>query len=153
AGAAVLTFSTVDRASFESIPRWKEKVENECGDIAMVLVQNKVDLLDHTVISREESEDLANRVALKFYRICVKENLNVSEVFEYLVELNSKKELLGRQTRSLIKNGSIGLPKLAAPDPVIEDLTNDDEAITEKPLKLRTKGRKSLQDRIECSIL
>lgn len=42
AGAAVLAFSTTDRESFDAIRRWKERVESECGDIALVLVQNKV---------------------------------------------------------------------------------------------------------------
>ncbi len=46
AGAAVIAFSTTDRASFEAAAKWKAKVAAECGDIAMVLVQNKVDMLD-----------------------------------------------------------------------------------------------------------
>ncbi len=46
AGAAVIAFSTTDRASFDAVPSWARKVAEQCGDIAMVLVQNKVDLLD-----------------------------------------------------------------------------------------------------------
>lgn len=42
AGAAVIAFSTTDRASFEAVPSWKDKVEAECGDIAIAIVQNKV---------------------------------------------------------------------------------------------------------------
>ena len=49
AGAAVIAFSTTDRASFDAVPTWRRKVAAECGDIAMVLVQNKVDLLDRCV--------------------------------------------------------------------------------------------------------
>ena len=41
-GACALVFSTVDRASFEGVEKWKRKVEEECGPITMVLVQNKV---------------------------------------------------------------------------------------------------------------
>ena len=33
---------------------WKSKIEAECGDIAMALVQNKVDLLDRACASPEE---------------------------------------------------------------------------------------------------
>jgi hypothetical protein len=32
----------VDRASFEGVEKWKRKVEEECGPMTMVLVQNKV---------------------------------------------------------------------------------------------------------------
>jgi Ras-related protein Rab-23 len=52
AGAAVLAFSTIDRDSFEAIEQWKKKIETECGPIAMALVQNKVDLIDQTVITK-----------------------------------------------------------------------------------------------------
>ena len=41
-GACALVFSTVDRASFEGVEKWKRKVEEECGPMTMVLVQNKV---------------------------------------------------------------------------------------------------------------
>jgi Ras-related protein Rab-23 len=41
-GACALVFSTIDRASFEAVEKWKRKVEEQCGPIAMVMVQNKV---------------------------------------------------------------------------------------------------------------
>ena len=90
-GAAVLAFSTTDRDSFDALPSWKEKVEREVGEIAMVMVQNKVDLIDQAVVTPEEAEAMAKQLGLKFYRACVKENLNVSEVFSYVTELHSKK--------------------------------------------------------------
>jgi GTPase SAR1 family protein len=46
AGAAVLAFSTTDRASFDALPSWRAKVLEQCPSIAMVMVQNKVDLID-----------------------------------------------------------------------------------------------------------
>lgn len=51
AQACVLTFSTTDRASFEAVKEWKVKVENECGEIPTVIVQNKIDLMDQAVVS------------------------------------------------------------------------------------------------------
>ncbi|XP_067138117.1 ras-related protein Rab-23 [Centruroides vittatus] len=86
AQACVLVFSTVDRDSFKAVESWKRKVENECGQIIMVLVQNKIDLIDQAVISKEEAEELAKRLRIRFYRASVKDDLNVSEVFRYLVE-------------------------------------------------------------------
>ncbi len=38
----MLAFSTTDRDSFEAVAKWKGRVEAECGDIALALVQNKV---------------------------------------------------------------------------------------------------------------
>ncbi|XP_072912631.1 ras-related protein Rab-23 isoform X2 [Hemitrygon akajei] len=86
AQACVLVFSTTDRESFEATSSWKEKVEAEVGDIPTVLVQNKIDLLDETVLKNEEAEALAKRLKLRFYRASVKEDLNVNEVFKYLAE-------------------------------------------------------------------
>ena len=85
AAACVFVFSTTDEASLEAIPKWFDKVTCECGtDIAMVLVQNKVDLLDEARVSASDAEHMADRLKVKLYRSCVKENVNIGEVFEYL---------------------------------------------------------------------
>jgi len=53
AQACVLAFSTTDRDSFEAIEKWKTKVEEEVGpNIPLVLVQNKIDLLDDAVVQQ-----------------------------------------------------------------------------------------------------
>ncbi len=38
ASACILAFSCVDRESFEHVEKWKNAVEDECGDIPMILV-------------------------------------------------------------------------------------------------------------------
>ena len=47
----MLAFSTTDRASFEAVETWKRKVENEVGEIPMVLVQNKIDLVNQAQVT------------------------------------------------------------------------------------------------------
>lgn len=84
AGACILAFSTTDRASFEAIESWHQKVTEECGNIVMVLVQNKVDLMDDAVMDVSEVEYKAKKLRLKLYRTFVKDDLNVSDVFQYL---------------------------------------------------------------------
>ncbi len=34
------------------VRRWKKKIEDECGNIPMVLVQNKMDLLYNSAVDR-----------------------------------------------------------------------------------------------------
>jgi len=82
AGAAIIAFSTTDRASFDALRQWHQKVKDECGEIPMVLVQNKVDLISQACMSAQEAEDIARSLRLKLYRTCVKENLNIQQVFE-----------------------------------------------------------------------
>jgi len=84
AGCCILAFSTTDRASFDAVESWHNKVREECGNIVMVLVQNKVDLMDDAAMESREVEFLAKKLRLKLYRTCVKDDLNVSEVFQYL---------------------------------------------------------------------
>lgn len=84
AQAVVLAFSTIDRDSFLAIRQWKEKVSAEVGSVPMVLIQNKIDLVDQAEITADESESLAKKLNLKFYRTSVKDDLNVSDVFRYL---------------------------------------------------------------------
>ena len=54
------------------------QVVEECGDIPMAIVQNKVDLIERAVMSSEEAEAMARRLNLRLYRSCVKEDLNVA---------------------------------------------------------------------------
>eukprot|EP00798_Chlamydomonas_sp_ICE-L_P032316 gene32316-16887_t len=169
-GAAVIAFSTTDRASFDAIPMWKAKIEAECGDIALALVQNKVDLLDEAAASAEEVEELARKHGMKLYRTCVKENLNVTEVFVYLAELHQRK----------VQAGQLGQPvQLPGSQPVGgADEQPDDESqegdggrqvfsagnepvpegrartVTLEPSRKRTKGKKSFSGRMTaCSVL
>ncbi|KAE8894005.1 hypothetical protein PF005_g14007 [Phytophthora fragariae] len=84
AGAVIYVFSTVDRASFDDLPKWRRKVEEECGQICSVMVQNKIDLEDEAAMTRDEVEDMADYLNMRLYRSCVQDNINVGEVFRYL---------------------------------------------------------------------
>jgi len=86
AQACVFAFSTTDRASLLSVRKWRKKVEDECGDIPMVLVQNKIDLISQSQIDQVEAERLSDEYNMKLYRTSVKEDLNVAVVFQHLAE-------------------------------------------------------------------
>ncbi|KAI2657451.1 Ras-related protein Rab-23 [Labeo rohita] len=148
AQACVLVFSTTDRESFEAISSWREKVEIEVGDIPTVLVQNKIDLLDDTVIKNEEAEGLAKRLKLRFYRTSVKEDLNVNEVFKYLADkyLQRLKQQSAEETEvvhtSSNKIGVFNTTGGSHPNQNASDL-NGREVINLRPNKQRTKKTKN----------
>ena len=109
AGAVVYVFSTTDRESFLEIERWKGKVEAECGSICQVLVQNKIDLLEKAQVQPAEVEDLSRRMGVKLYRTCVKDNVLVDDVFDYLADSFLKaggEHALG--VESVISIGDVG---------------------------------------------
>ncbi|XP_016332657.1 ras-related protein Rab-23 [Sinocyclocheilus anshuiensis] len=148
AQACVLVFSTTDRESFEAISSWREKVEMEVGDIPTVLVQNKIDLLDDTVIKNEEAEGLAKKLKLRFYRTSVKEDLNVNEVFKYLADkyLQRLKQQSAEETgvvhTSSNKIGVFNTSGGSHPNQTAGDL-NGREVINLRPNKQRTKKTKN----------
>lgn len=170
AQACVLAFSTVDRDSFEAVESWKKKVEDEVGEIGMVIVQNKIDLIDDAVVEPEEAENLAKRLRLRFYRTSVKDNLNVEEVFRYLAEkyleqINDVEE----EEQYLPKSIGTSLMDLEPVNHVKDNNIkhnndkngkkhskhknhHDDGAIKLEPSKRRTKGKKSVVKE-KCVIL
>lgn len=108
AQACVLTFSTTDRASFEAIRDWKRKVENECNEIPTVIVQNKIDLIEQSVVTADEVETLARNLNCRLIRTSVKEDVNVASVFRYLAT-KCHQLMLGESTeQSYTHNGGIG---------------------------------------------
>merc|ERR1719483_894283 len=93
AQACVLAFSCVDRESLKSIGKWKRKVEEECGNIPMVLVMTKMDMMYQAAMDSFEVEKLSKQLGLPLIKTSVKENLNINKVFghlagEHLSELN-----------------------------------------------------------------
>mmetsp|Transcript_58923 Transcript_58923/g.68137 ORF Transcript_58923/g.68137 Transcript_58923/m.68137 type:complete len:271 (-) Transcript_58923:474-1286(-) len=87
AGVAILSFSTIDRDSFMSVEKWKQKVEAQCGRITMVLCQTKYDLMNEAAVSNQEAEALAVKLKLPFFRISTKDNFNVNQLFEFTARL------------------------------------------------------------------
>mmetsp|Transcript_24188 Transcript_24188/g.29327 ORF Transcript_24188/g.29327 Transcript_24188/m.29327 type:complete len:247 (-) Transcript_24188:393-1133(-) len=163
AGACVIVFSTTDRESFEAVPSWKKKVEAECGNLAMVLVQNKVDLLSEAQMTADEAEAMARKVGLKFYRACVKENMNVTEVFKCLAEMHVQMEKDGALTQPQSAAASSGSQFQKPAVPQDKNKKGGDKAPTpggdtftiQGPSKQRTKGKKKLSQRLSstCDLL
>ncbi|KAK2558252.1 Ras-related protein Rab-23 [Acropora cervicornis] len=152
AQACAIVFSTVDRDSFEAVEKWRSK---ECGGIPMVLVQNKIDLIDQAVVQVEEAESLAKKLRLKFYRTSVKEDLNVNDVFMYLSEryLEILQNVEVEEPKTQHQKNVAGMFNTASPVNNEQPSNNNARAtqqietgdiITLKPNKQRTKGKKKL---------
>ena len=74
-----------------AVRKWRRKVVEECGDIPLVLVQNKIDLIPQAELTGYEAERVAADNRMKLYRTSVKEDLNVDLVFQHLAENYIKK--------------------------------------------------------------
>ena len=80
----MIVFSTIDRDSFDNLANWKGKVEKEIGPLPMVIVQNKIDLMHEAKMTDKEVREASDALKVPLFKTCVKDNLNVSEIFEYL---------------------------------------------------------------------
>ena len=83
----IILFDLTNRASFEHIPKWIEEVEKEAGKIPMLLVGNKLDLKDQRQVPREEAEQMADELGMKYIESSAKTGNGVRDVFGALAYL------------------------------------------------------------------
>lgn len=147
AHACVLAFSTTDRDSFLALHSWKLKVENECGEIPTIIVQNKIDLMDQCVVGPDEAELVARALGCRLMRASVKEDVNVGAVFRALAA-----RCLADMRREHGSNDNSMSHCIA---PVIGNFTNHNSngTILLRPAKHRPGGKKKNVLKNVCRIL
>lgn len=58
-------------------------------DVVLVLVGNKVDLSSARVVSYDQAKELAASLGVEYFETSAKENTNITQTFEHLVDLIS----------------------------------------------------------------
>jgi small GTP-binding protein len=81
---AILLFDLTNRESFDHIPKWIEEVKNNAGDIPMLLVGNKSDLVNDRAVNRTEAEAFAREFQLYYIESSAKDGTGVGDVFAIL---------------------------------------------------------------------
>lgn len=89
--AAIIVYSleenTLGKKSFTHIQNWYEVVEQNCGDIPIVLFANKVDLVDQSNINKSKVQKLANEYKfLNFFYTSAKTGEGVVNAFNAIIE-------------------------------------------------------------------
>lgn len=120
AAAAILVYDTTRKESFEHLPEWLEEARiNGNPNITVIVVGNKIDLHTQREVSTDDGKKWATDNGLLFLEASAKNNLGVSEAFNF-----SCKDILDR-----IATGSI-------------DLQNQTSGITVKPKVVEVKKEK-----------
>ena len=89
---ALIVYDIICRQSFEDVKTWIEDCKKQCSnEIYMILIGNKLDLEEQRVITKEEGEELAEELGIKFYETSAKDGTNVEDVF-----INSADEIAKR---------------------------------------------------------
>nr|AWW15252.1 Ras-related protein RABH1C [Leavenworthia alabamica] len=80
---AIVVYDVSKRQSFLNTSKWIEDVRRERGqgDVIIVLVGNKTDLVDQRQVSITEGEDKGKEYGVMFIETSAKENFNIKSLF------------------------------------------------------------------------
>ena len=93
----LVVYDITCRKSFNEVKNWIEDCKKICSkDVYMVLVWNKLDLEEQREVTKEEGEELAEELGIKFFETSAKEGTNVEDVF-----LKSSNEIAKRLDEGL----------------------------------------------------
>ncbi|MEX2726264.1 MAG: GTP-binding protein [Candidatus Sigynarchaeum springense] len=84
AAAGIIVFDVTRKVTFEHVKAWMLEFQIVGKPIPIVLVGNKVDLVDAREVSQTEAEALAKELNLSYIETSAKNGSNVEEVFEML---------------------------------------------------------------------
>jgi len=83
----LLLYNITDRGSFENLNSWLIEIEkNGKKDICKILVGTNCDLVEERIVTYQEGKEFATSNGMKFIEVSAKNNINVNEAFETLVE-------------------------------------------------------------------
>ena len=89
---ALVVYDITSRDSFNSINSWIEACKNQSPKtIFFVLIGNKSDLEDKREVSKEEGQELADKLGVLFYETSAKTGDNVNELFRDSADEIAKK--------------------------------------------------------------
>ena len=82
----ILVFDVTNQKTFDNIKMWVNQIKEEASSkVCVILVDNKIDS-EERVVSNEDAAELAKANELKLYEASAKENINVTETFQDLIE-------------------------------------------------------------------
>jgi small GTP-binding protein len=94
ARGALLVFDITTRQSFVNVDKWLEQIHKFSGpEVPIILVGNKIDLLESRVVTTDEVRVYAAQKEMPFFETSAKTDYCVKDVFEKLAELILSKEL------------------------------------------------------------
>uniref|UniRef100_A0A672NVW2 small monomeric GTPase n=2 Tax=Sinocyclocheilus grahami TaxID=75366 RepID=A0A672NVW2_SINGR len=84
----ILMYDITNEESFNAVQDWATQIKTYSWDNAQViLVGNKCDMDEERVVLFEKGKHLADQLGFEYYEASAKENINVRQVFERLVDI------------------------------------------------------------------
>eukprot|EP01060_Flectonema_neradi_P000052 TRINITY_DN1004_c1_g1_i1.p1 TRINITY_DN1004_c1_g1~~TRINITY_DN1004_c1_g1_i1.p1 ORF type:complete len:235 (+),score=74.75 TRINITY_DN1004_c1_g1_i1:60-707(+) len=80
----IIMFDVTSRQTYKNVPNWHRDVVRVCDNIPLVLVGNKVDVMERTVKARQIT--FHRKKSLQYYDISAKSNYNFEKPFLWLAK-------------------------------------------------------------------
>ncbi len=83
----IVLFDLTNRESFDHVPKWIDEVRKEVGNIPLLLVGNKTDLVESRVVNYDEAKQFAEKLNMYYVESSAKSGDRVQDVFAILTLL------------------------------------------------------------------
>ena len=80
----IILFDLTNRESFDHVPKWLEEVKKESGNIPILLVGNKSDLINERAVSLDEAKQISKDLNMFYVESSAKNGNGVGDVFAIL---------------------------------------------------------------------
>ncbi len=84
AEAGILVYDVSRKETFDSVDDWHKEIKSVSPMISLILVGNKIDLIEDRVVSTEEGEEIAKRLNLSYIETSAKTGENINDAFKML---------------------------------------------------------------------
>ncbi|XP_069780550.1 ras-related protein Rab-3C isoform X2 [Narcine bancroftii] len=102
----ILMYDITNEESFNAVQDWSTQIKTYSWDNAQViLVGNKCDMEDERIVSMERGKQLADQLGFEFFETSAKDNINVKQTFERLVDIICEKMLESLATDPTVAAG------------------------------------------------
>ena len=108
ANGIILIYDVTSLQTYENIKTWVNQIKEEAPqNVVIFIAGNKIDLEEERKVSTEEGKRLAEEFGYPFYETSAKDDININEIFDDLVEkvdsIYSKLEGSGGTNKQLSK--------------------------------------------------
>ena len=87
ANGILLLYNITDRESFDNLNSWLTEIKrNSDKNLCLILVGTNCDLENERKVTYQEGKDFATKNGIKFIEVSAKNNINVKEAFDILLE-------------------------------------------------------------------
>ncbi|UCC19092.1 MAG: GTP-binding protein [Promethearchaeota archaeon] len=84
AEAGILVYDVTRKETFDSLENWFKEIKKVSPSISLILVGNKIDLVEDRAISFEQGELLAQKLSLSYIETSAKTGENINDAFKML---------------------------------------------------------------------